>query len=382
MILDLDRVDQNLDAISASIRPPKRYRIVAKSLPSIPLLDYAMKRTGSSRLMAFHQPALSAIARSLPRSEVLLGKPLPVAAARRFYHSLGSSSFDPDLQVQWLIDSRDRLLQYQQLARELGRQFRINVEIDVGDHRGNVRDTEMLDGILREIAGDPDHSSFAGFMGYDAYIAGFTPAWRRRLLADVLDRYQEFVDFVRERHPSLFHDRLTFNGAGSQTFRLYEDDHVLNDLAAGSGVVKPADFDMDLLDQHQPALFIATPILKRRDRLEIPVAGWLGSLMTSWNPNRQQAFFIYGGFWKAHFESPGGLVTNPIYGRSSNSEMVNASDRVPISVDDHVFLRPTQSEDVMLQFGNLLCVRQGAIVDEWPPLREDPIGFAQDTPAS
>lgn len=154
MILDLDRVDRNLAAISASIRPPKGYRVVVKSLPSLPLLEYVMKKTGTARLVCFHQPFLDAVAASLPGSDVLLGKPLPVAAARTFYRNLRNASFDADAQLQWLIDSPDRLLQYQQLARELGRRFRINVEIDVGDHRGHVRDTAMLDQILREIAGD------------------------------------------------------------------------------------------------------------------------------------------------------------------------------------------------------------------------------------
>lgn len=365
MILDLDRVDRNLARIDEAVGSQKSYRVVVKSLPSLPLLKHAMKATGASRLMAFHQPFLNAVAQTIPDADVLLGKPLPVTAAREFYRNLRRGRFDPDAQLQWLIDSPERLRQYQQLAHELGVRLRVNLEIDVGDHRCNIRDTGQLDLLLREIAADPQHLTFSGFMGYDAHIAKLAPWWRDREFRDVLGRYRGFVDFAREGYPGLFHEDLTFNGAGSQTLRLYEGDRTLNDLAAGSGVVKPCDFDMDLLEEYAPALFIATPVLKRRPSLDIPIAGWLGPLMTLWNPNRQQSFFIYGGYWKARFESPSGLSSNPLYGHSSNSEMVNASKRVELAVDDYVFLRPTQSEGVMLQFGDLLCVRGGTIVDEW-----------------
>ena len=37
-----------------------------------------------------------------------------------------------------------------------------------------------------------------------------------------------------------------------------------------------------------------------------------------------------------------------------------------LGIDDYVFLRPTQSEAVMLQFGDLQVVRGGQIVDRWP----------------
>ena len=37
----------------------------------------------------------------------------------------------------------------------------------------------------------------------------------------------------------------------------------------------------------------------------------------------------------------------------SNQEMMNGPDHTAVEVDDYVFLRPTQSESVMLQFGDL-----------------------------
>lgn len=98
---------------------------------------------------------------------MLLGKPLPVDAARTFYRDLEQGSFDPSRQLQWLVDSPQRLLQYRKLGRVLGVHLRVNFEIDVGGHRGHVRNTTMLARILRAIEEDPRHLGFGGFMGYD-----------------------------------------------------------------------------------------------------------------------------------------------------------------------------------------------------------------------
>ena len=71
----------------------------------------------------------------------------------------------------------------------------------------------------------------------------------------------------------------------------------------------------------------------------------------------------------AHFESPEGLRGNKLYGASTNQEIVNGSEKTRLEVDDHIFLRPTQSEFVFLQFGDLLAVKDGKIVNRWPILK-------------
>ena len=47
--------------------------------------------------------------------------------------------------------------------------------------------------------------------------------------------------------------------------------------------------------------------------------------------------------------------------------MLSGSENVDLEVDDYVFLRPTQSEFVMLQFGDIAVVRGGEFVDFWSP---------------
>lgn len=370
LAIDLNRLDHNLDLLRAAVGPRKIYRIVVKSLPSIDLLRYAMRHTQTRHLMAFHQPSLNAIANELPGSDVLLGKPLPASAARTFYEKCGAqTTFEPERQIQWLLDSATRAEEYRAVATALGVRMRVAIELDIGDHRGHVQTHDQLRAILRRIESSPSCFELGGFMGYDAYAAGLPPGLRTRILRDSTDRYQGFIDVTRREFPALYRPNLTRNGAGSKTIALYENDKVLNDLAAGSAAVMPTDFDVDTLSDHLPAAFIAAPILKHRKGVDIPILPILGSWMEFTNPNRRNSYFLYGGNWKANYHSPKGLFPNPIYGRSSNSEMVNGSDRVSLTTDDYVFLRPTQSESVLLQFGDLWAFRQGTPTLRWPVIR-------------
>lgn len=371
LVIDLDRLDQNLEVLRRSIRPPKHFRVVAKSLPSIPLLDYISKKTQTDRLMAFHQPFLNREAEAFPTSDILLGKPMPVRAADIFYREL-KGGFDPARQLQWLIDTAERLRQYIDLASTLGTKLRINVEIDVGLHRGGVGDNRALAAILDLIAANPQRAELAGFMGYDPHVVKLPKVLGSRadLFAKVVQRYRGFVDYARSTYPQLWRDDITLNGAGSPTYRLYENDSLLNDLSVGSALLKPTDFDLDLLSDHTAAAFIATPVLKVSQGIRLPGMEKLPDVFSWWNPNRKQTFFVYGGKWMAEYESPHGLSSNGLFGFSSNQEMVNGSSRVGLQVDDHIFLRPTQSEAVLLQFGDLITLRGGRIQERWPVLRE------------
>ena len=373
LVLDLDRLDRNMEVLQRHIRPPKAYRVVCKSLPSVDLIRYILAKAGTDRAMVFHQPFINILAAEFPGSDLLLGKPMPVRAAAAFYDRLSpESAFEPSRRLQWLIDSPARLEQYRRLARDRGLEMRINVEIDVGLHRGGVRRPEDLAPILEAIEKDPEHLAFAGFMGYEAHAAHALPlvSSPARVLADVLERYRAFVAYGRERFPRLFDGVLTLNGAGSKTYQLYDEDTLVNDLSAGSGLVMPTDFDGPTLADHVPALFIAAPILKKSHGTRIPTIEFLSPLIGLWDPNRAWTFFLYGGRWMAEPESPAGLKVNRLYGLSSNQQILNGSGAVDAGVDDHVFLRPTQSEAVMLQFGDLLVVRGGKIVDQWPVFRQ------------
>jgi D-serine deaminase-like pyridoxal phosphate-dependent protein len=73
--------------------------------------------------------------------------------------------------VQWLVHDRALLDDYLTFARERGLRLRINVEIDVGLHRGGARDRAELARLLDGIRRAPEHARFSGLMGYDGHVA-------------------------------------------------------------------------------------------------------------------------------------------------------------------------------------------------------------------
>lgn len=362
MLIDSQRMQHNVSQIVNSVGPNKTYRVVVKSLPSVPLLREVMQQANTKALMVFHQPFLNTIAKAFPDSDLLVGKPMPVQAVRKFYQELQPGQFNPATQLQWLVDSQQRLEQYQALAKELGVHMRINFEIDVGLHRGGLAEPEALSPALARIESDDQHLEFSGLMGYEPQLTGMQAGLNDPAVRGVLNQYRGFLDTARQRKVDL--TKLTLNGAGSHTLGIYEKDQTMNDLSAGSGVLMPTDFDTFHLSNNLPALFIATPILKRYDSLKVAGDPWIADVLSKWDPNRRRLYYIYGGYWKAKMVSPTD-VPEPLY-NSTNQSPVTTSTNVDLQVDDYMFLRPTQSEHVMLQFGDLLTVNAGELDQRWP----------------
>ncbi len=369
MLIDMDRLDRNIDRVVGTLRGAgKHYRIVEKSLPSQKLIEYISARAQTQRLMSFHQPFLNLDAEIFPGFDILMGKPLPVRSAHLFYREL-KGAFDPARQLQWLIDTPQRLQEYLQLAQGLNTRLRTNIEIDVGLHRGGVNDNAVLGQMLETIAAHPQHLEFAGFMGYDAHVGMGVPhilGTASELLAKAMARYQGYVDFLRGTHASLWHEGLTLNAGGSPSYKLHGAEKLSTEISTGTALLKPNHYDLETLAEHEPAAFIATPVIKKTGPIRIPALDDKSKLFSWWDPNQRETYFVYGGWWLADYASPKGLQFNDIFGHSANQEIVNASPATGLKVDDQVFLRPQISESVLLQFGDLVMLRGGKIVDYWP----------------
>ncbi|HOT44898.1 MAG TPA: alanine racemase [Spirochaetota bacterium] len=378
IIVDLDRLDRNLAILRSTIKPPLSYRIVVKSLPSLRLVRYIMDKTGTGKLMVFHQPDCNFLAEEFGGGvDILLGKPMPVNAVREFYRRFtGKKGFNPAAQLQWLVDTPERLKQYRDYAAGKNITLKINIEIDVGLHRGGVTNNTDLDRMLAMIESSRAALVFSGFMGYDVYAASAPALFTSKEKAvqsafnGMLARYRAFYDHGRKKYPALFRGTLTFNSGGSQTYRLFKDQVPINDISVGSGLVKPSDFDTQMLTDHEKALFVATPVIKKLEGTTIPFLEHLTGLWPLWDPNKKNTFFIYGGGWRASYYSPYGLEDNSLYGKSTNQSIVNGSARTAIGVDDYIFLWPAQSEGIMREFGDIAIVRGGKVIDRWPAFPE------------
>lgn len=376
LLIDLNRLDANIKTLKSQLPDQRSFRIVVKSLPSFQLLNYIIERTDSTNLMVFHQPFLSDLSRRLDhRFDLLLGKPMPIKTAHYYFKTLvpSTNGFSPFRQIQWLVDSSIRIGEYIALAKGLDKIFRLNLEIDVGLHRGGFSDLQELRSGLQLIQQNSKWVKLSGLMGYDPQVVKLPRLLRSQQRAYELANqfYAACKELIRNDFPDLWTPHLVFNGAGSPTLSLHQSRHSpLNDLAAGSCLVKPSTFDIPTLRAYQPACFIATPILKKRSGTLIPGLESYNAVLQGLFPHYRQSLFIYGGNWLADYCYPIGCRSNWFMGASTNQSMVNLPAKVPIEVDDFIFLRPQQSEFVFLQFGQLLPFRGSELLPAWDLLHQ------------
>jgi D-serine deaminase-like pyridoxal phosphate-dependent protein len=314
--------------------------------------------------MVFNRPMMTTMAEQRPQGDYLMGKPLAAAEAKAFYAGLKRNAFDPSRQLQWLIDTPARLDQYAAIAAANGQAMRVNLEIDIGLHRGGFSSPQAFAETLARIKANPS-LILSGLMGYDPHLAHIKPGeGRDKALARSRQTYQDFIDQVKASGLDL--EGLTLNTAGSPTFHMHKDNPYATEVSVGSAFVKPQDFDTDTLNSHMPAAFIATPVIKALPETRLPTAEALSGLLRFIDPNTTRAFFIHGGHWLATPASPPGLEYSDLFGRSSNQELLTGSAKVDLEPDDYVFLRPNQSEAVFLQFGDIAVFDKGQISARWP----------------
>lgn len=365
LIVDAHAFEQNLNHVVTQFKHAKHLqpRIVVKSLACMALLKTVSQTLSTQRFMVFHFPQLLPVLENFLAADILLGKPMPVSLVEHFYtqhHHWQSSN------IQWLIDTEARLMQYLAVAKLLSVKLKINIEIDVGLHRGGVSSEQDIRTILTIIQHHPEHLELSGLMGYDAHVTKLPSIIKRAEEAyqQSQDVYQHYISIIKTQFAMLWHDQLCLNGGGSPSFSFHVKHSVCNDLAFGSMLLKPSDFDSESLNVLQAALWVATPVLKVLQFTQLPGMSFLNKL-----PHPYKALFIYGGYWMADYVYPKGIRPHLLYGRSSNQEMVNVPRKTNIDVDDFVFLRPTQSEAIIPQFAKLYLYKNRQF-EAWETFRE------------
>ncbi|NWK53716.1 alanine racemase [Acinetobacter sp. SwsAc5] len=363
LIVDVERFQQNLNFVAAQLPAQLQPRLVVKSLACLNLLQQASQHLNTQRFMLFHLPQIDYIAQQFPQADVLLGKPMPLRAVEHFYQQVQSSH----LNIQWLIDQPERLQQYLNLAQRFQLCLKINIEIDIGLHRGGVQDHATFVQMLELIQQHPEHLKFSGLMGYDAHVTKLPNVFQLQAKAyqDSQQQYRHYKQLIQDHFPELWHDNLCFNGGGSLTFMQHCQHSECNDLAFGSMLLKPSDFDLKILSDLQSALWIATPVLKVLAAVLVPGLDRLQSYL----PQSNQAVFVYGGYWMADYVYPESSHPHALYGRSSNQELIQVPKQHRIQIDDYVFLRPQQSEAVLPQFEAVYAYQHGQFTP-WATFRE------------
>lgn len=360
LVIDQQRLSANIAAIRSRVTAGKLpLRVVAKSLPAPGLLGAVVAGMGTERLMVFSAEMLLQLLPLHPLADYLLGKPLPASEFARVIDRAGAEAIGG---IQWLIDTPERLAAYGAIAKARNLNWRASLEIDVGLHRGGFTDPAAVTAAAKAAASHG--ASIVGLMGYDPHVPKMPSP--DGAFADAQGVYRAMIGAVREA--GLDPAKLTLNTAGSPTFVRHCAGTVANEVSVGSAFVKPGDFDYEDLGALQSAAFIATPVLKAGSDQQLPGVEALSGPLHWWDPNTQRGFFIHGGHWLARPVSPPGLEYSKLFGRSSNQELLTGSRQVELKVDDHVFLRPDQSEALFLQFGDIVLYNGGEVAGTWPTL--------------
>lgn len=371
LMVDQVRLEANIERVRRHLAAQRLpCRLVVKSLPSLPLLQQISTRLHTHRYMVFNLAMLDTLLvhhQGQP-IDILFGKPQATAAIvtwlERRQHTQPLALAALLAQIQWLVDSPARLSELDALAQRLGVQLRVNLELDVGLHRGGFTSVGAFAQALDRVLGIA-HLRFAGVMAYDAHVAKMpnVAGMQQRAWAVVQDTLQQVKAHCVQRDLDL--DQLTFNSGGSPTYQRHAKHTEASEVAMGSAFVQPVDFDDTVMD-HQPACWIATPVLKQVNPALIPALEWAASMRQWWDPNLAQGVFIHGGQWLARSESPQGLQRSGLYGVSSNQELWLGSVAQQLKVNDWVFFRPTQSEAVFLQFAEVFSYHSAtATLTRW-----------------
>ncbi|MCU9838180.1 alanine racemase [Ruegeria sp. WL0004] len=366
LVVDTERLTANMAAVRRMTAPGLALRVVEKSLPAPDLLRQVMAGLDTNRLMSFHLPFVRQTVAVFPEADILLGKPMPVGAVAGVSPAL-------DAQVNWLIDSPERLAEYGALAAQSGRSLRICLEVDIGLHRGGFTLERAGDftAALTRLRDDPN-LHLTGLMGYEPHIARLPRAITSpaRALDAARAAYARFHALAVQTLGAQAAATLIYNTGGSSTFMLYDGSGPGTEVALASALVKPTDFDLPALEALQAAAFIAAPVLKTVERPEIPMARELSRVLRLLGRSPQRACFIYGGNWLADPCHPAGARRSALFGHSSNQEMYDLPTDSGLKPGDFLFFRPRQSEALFLQFGDIAAFDGTAITDWWPVWHE------------
>ncbi|CAN7613629.1 DSD1 family PLP-dependent enzyme [Mesorhizobium sp. LjRoot246] len=355
LLLDRDRLDSNIALVKERLDPALAARLVDKSLACLPLLAHIGKALGTNQFMTFHPPISEVVLKAFPDADLLYGKPMPIGAARA---ALAKADADWS-RVCWLIDSEERLAEYGALADELGTELRIAFEIDVGLHRGGFASPEALSKALNAL---PARLHCDGVMAYEAHAPHIPGLFGgpTKALARASEKAAAFVACLGADQ------RRILNIGGSKTALLHHGG-TANEVSMGSAFVLPSDFDTSGLDGFQPAAFIATPILKVVEPM-LPGPPAVTRLLQALGRFPRKGCYLYGGKWMAEPVFPEGMKTNGLLGLSSNQQFMGLPADATARPGDYAFLRPTQSEAVLQQFGSIAVFSGGRIIDRWPVL--------------
>ena len=151
----------------------------------------SLPRADTDRLMTFNATMALQMLDLMPAADQLMGKPLPIAAVSSFFRTLPARKrAEAARQIQFLVDTPQRFTEMRNLAHDKKLHLRVNLEIDVGLHRGGMEPGAEIDNVLQAIANTPN-IELSGLMGYEPHLSKIPKlkGWRNRARKGATDAF-------------------------------------------------------------------------------------------------------------------------------------------------------------------------------------------------
>ncbi|NHN55253.1 amino acid deaminase/aldolase [Calidifontibacter sp. DB0510] len=352
-VVDLDAFDANADALeSAAGGVP--LRVASKSVRVPELIRRVLARPGWQGVLAYSVAEAIMLARN-GIDDVVVAYPSVDRAA--IAEVAGSPSLAAA--VTFMVDLPEHLRLLDELAA--GTPLRVCLDIDcslrigrlrVGAHRSSLGTPAASSALARLASGMPG-VRVIGLMFYEAQVAGVPDDHQAGVRAMKRASLRQ-LRRDRARHTAAVgeHARLEFvNGGGTGSLAQTRLDPVVTELAAGSGLFKPASFDGFDDSGLVPAAWFASPVVRKpRPDVAVTFSGGYAASGAAGASRSPSPVFPSG---LRYFGSEGaGEVQTPLRGEAARS----------LEVGDLVWFRHTKAGEMCERFDTVTLVSAGEVV--------------------
>lgn len=362
-VLDMDALRRN--AVALSLRGQGLpIRVASKSVRVPRVISEVLSRPGFHGVLGYSLAEAIELTR-LGITDIVVAYPTTDRT------SLATLSKDAELlaNITLMVDSVEHL-DYLSTHMDPVSQVRLCLDIDgslklsqlhIGTRRSPIRTPADAREVAQRIVSP---FKLVGLMCYEGQVAGvgnagrgvkaaITRVMQSRSMQDLLSRRTEIVSEIRT-----IADLEFVNGGGTGSLEVSAAEGSLTELAAGSGLYAPALFDGYNHFRHEPALFLATPVVRRPGPTWVTVyqGGWSASGVAG--HDRSPVVEWPRGLSYAGTEGAGEVQT-PLHGEAADD----------LRLGDHVFFRHAKAGEVLEHFPTVTVVSRGQVIDTWATYR-------------
>ncbi len=343
----VDNAAMRANAVSMRERSPVPIRLASKSIRVRGLIEEVLAQPGFAGVLAYSAPeALWLVSKGI--RDVLVAYPTIDPA------TIAAVSNDPVAarEVTFMVDLPEHLEMVR--AAATGAPVRVCLDIccavslgglQVGAHRSSIRTPEQAAALAASAAKEPQ-VRLVGLMFYDAQIAGVPDTgphirWMKQRSWGELTRRRAAVRRAVEDHADL----EFVNAGGTGSLHWFQDDGVVTELAAGSGLFAPTLFDRYDGAEHRPAAFFVSPVV-RKPAEDVVVAAFGGYIASGPVGSSRTPTVAFPSGLKPFTHEGFGEVQTPLRGPAARG----------MRIGDPVWFRHAKAGEMCERFDEVLLV--------------------------